>query len=53
MEDHPVRWMLIGFGIALAAGVAGVVIAGLRRCPPAVEQDAGAEAPAPELQPVS
>jgi hypothetical protein len=53
MEDRPVRWMLIGFGVALAAGVAGMVIAALRRRPSAVGQDVGAEAPAPELQPVS
>ena len=51
MEGHTVRWFLIGFGIAIAATVAGMVIAGMRRREPVVGDDAISEAP--ELQPVS
>jgi hypothetical protein len=53
MEGRTVRWFLIGFGIAIAAAAAGVVISAVRRVQPVDEEDTSTEAPQRELQPVS
>ena len=52
MKSCAIRWFLAGFAVAIAAGAAGVVIAGLRRYHPATDEDAGTPTPMPELQPV-
>jgi hypothetical protein len=56
VKGRTVRWFLIGFGIATAAGAAGMMIAAVRRRKPLVDEGPGIETPAAvaerELQPV-
>jgi hypothetical protein len=56
VKGRTVRWFLIGFGIATAAGAAGMMIAAVRRRKPLVDEGPGIETSAAvaerELQPV-
>ena len=50
MQGRTVRWLVAGFGIAIAAGVVVMVIEAVRRGRPAVEECAGSETHAPDLR---
>jgi hypothetical protein len=55
MKSRSVKWLLAGLGIAIAAGVAGMVIAAVRCGRPVVAEDTGTETLVAEreLQPAS